>query len=102
MSATRLARIARFLTRVQSLMRTPWRHSLETRRRFERHPGATPMAQEASAISGRKAIYEESHPETKAAVAGASARWKTDVMMQTKNLRLHRRHRKQPGKAGAL
>lgn len=32
-------------------------------------------AQEAAAISERKAIYEELHPETKAGAAGANARW---------------------------
>jgi hypothetical protein len=35
----------------------------------------SPLAQEASASFRRKAIYEELHPETKAGVAGASARW---------------------------
>ncbi len=34
-----------------------------------------PPSQEASAIFRRKAIYEELHPETKAGVAGANARW---------------------------
>jgi hypothetical protein len=35
----------------------------------------TEPRQEASAIFCRKAIYEELHPETKAGVAGATARW---------------------------
>lgn len=36
-------------------------------------------AQEAAAVSRRKAIYEELHPETKAGTAGAKARWDGDA-----------------------